>query len=50
MDNKTIASEYFDSIEVPKKGCYWIESAGHMTDTDNPSDFFNVVNNIIGQI
>jgi proline-specific peptidase len=47
--SSTIAAEYFDSIQAPKKKLYWIEKAGHMTDTDNPSDFFNTIKEIITQ-
>ena len=43
----TIAAEYFETIKAPKKELHWIEGAGHMVDTDNPSDFFNKVKGII---
>ena len=46
----TIAAEYFETIEAPKKGLYWIENAGHMTDTDNPSAFFGTIKEIVSQI
>jgi len=45
----TIAAEYFETIEAPKKEIYWIENAGHMVDMDNPSAFFSTVMEIISQ-
>jgi len=43
----TIAAEYFETIQAPKKGLYWIEDAGHLPDTDNPSAFFKAIKEII---
>jgi len=45
----TIAAGYFETIQAPKKGLYWIEDAGHLTDTDNPSAFFAAIKKIITQ-
>jgi len=42
-----LAAEYFEKIKAPSKGLYWIENAGHMTDMDNPTDFFKAVMEII---
>lgn len=41
-----IAAEYFETIQAPKKGLYWVD-AGHMVDTDNPADFFKIIKEII---
>ena len=46
----TLAAEYFERINAPSKGLYWIENAGHMTDMDNPTDFFKAVREIIAQV
>ena len=43
----TIAADYFETIEAPQKGLYWIENAGHMTDTDNPIAFWNAVKEVV---
>ncbi|MCL1863312.1 MAG: alpha/beta hydrolase [Defluviitaleaceae bacterium] len=48
MTSSVIAEEYFNQIQAPKKGLYWIENAGHLVDTDNPSDFFAAVKDIVG--
>jgi len=50
MTSSTISAEYFETIQAPKKGLYWIEDAGHLLDTDNPAAFFNVIKEIITQI
>ena len=42
----TAAAEYFETISAPQKGLYWIEDAGHMIDTDNPSAFWNTIKEI----
>ena len=46
----TITAEYFETINAPKKGLYWIKDAGHMVDTDNPSDFFCAIKEITTQL
>jgi len=46
----TFAAEYFEKINAPQKGLYWIENAGHATDADNPTDFCNAVKEIILQL
>ena len=46
----TIAAEYFETIKAPKKGLYWIEDAGHLVDTDNPSAFWGVIKEISSQV
>jgi len=46
----TIAAEYFETIQAPKKGLYWIEDAGHLVDTDNPSAFFSTIKEITTQL
>ena len=43
----SFAAEYFEKINAPHKGLYWIENAGHQTDIDNPVDFFTAVREII---
>ena len=43
----TLAAEYFEKINAPRKGLYWIESAGHATDVDNPADFSAAVREIV---
>ena len=45
-----LAAAYFDTIQAPKKGLYWIEDAGHMMDTDNPAAFFGAVKEIMTQV
>ena len=45
----SLAAEYFERINAPRKGLYWIENAGHQTDIDNPKDFFKAVREIITQ-
>jgi len=42
-----IVAEYFETIQAPKKGLYWIEDAGHFMDTDNPSAFFGAIKEMI---
>jgi len=49
MTSSVIAAEYFNTIKAPQKGLYWIEDAGHLVDTDNPSAFFSWVKEIIAQ-
>jgi len=46
----TLAAEYFEKINAPRKGLYWIENAGHITDVDNPIDFCNAVKDIVAQL
>ena len=46
----TAAAEYFETINAPQKGLYWIEDAGHMIDTDNPSAFWSTIKEIISQL
>ena len=48
--SSVIVEEYFNTINAPQKGLYWIENAGHMMDTDNPKDFFDAIQNIIKQL
>jgi len=43
----TIAAEYFETIQAPKKELYWIENAGHMVDTDNPAAFWGIIKEIV---
>jgi len=43
----TLAAEYFEKINAPQKGLYWIENAGHATDVDNPKDFCEAIREII---
>jgi len=50
MTSSVIAAEYFETIKAPKKGLYWIEDAGHLLDTDNPSAFFRAIKEIITQL
>ena len=49
MTSSKIAAAYFETITAPKKGLYWIEDAGHLVDTDNPSAFFKVIKEILAQ-
>jgi len=46
----TQAAEYFETIQAPRKGLYWIEDAGHMVDTDNPKAFFAAIKEIVFDI
>ena len=46
----TAAAEYFETINAPQKGLYWIEDAGHMIDTDNPSAFWSTIKEITSQL
>ena len=41
------AAKYFQTINAPKKGLYWIEKAGHMVDTDKPKDFFGTIKELM---
>ena len=50
MTSSVIAAEYVETINAPKKGLYWIEDAGHLLDTDNPSAFFRVIKEIVTQL
>jgi len=43
----TFAAEYFEKINAPHKGLYWIENAGHATDVDSPKDFSTIVREIV---
>ncbi|MCL2617944.1 MAG: alpha/beta hydrolase [Defluviitaleaceae bacterium] len=47
MTSSAIASEYFERINAPAKGLYWIEDAGHLLDTDNPEAFFGAVREVL---
>jgi pimeloyl-ACP methyl ester carboxylesterase len=47
LTSGVIAAKYFETIEAPQKGLHWIENAGHMPDTDNPSAFFSAIHKII---
>jgi pimeloyl-ACP methyl ester carboxylesterase len=47
--SSVLAAEYFDEIHAPQKKLYWIENAGHMTDTDSPIDFCKTVKEIAAQ-
>ncbi|MCL2855368.1 MAG: alpha/beta hydrolase [Defluviitaleaceae bacterium] len=42
----TLAAEYFEKINAPHKGLYWIENAGHATDVDNTKGFCSAVKEI----
>jgi len=46
----SLAAEYFEKINAPQKGVFWIENAGHAANIDNPTDFYKVVKNIILQL
>ena len=46
----TVAAEYFETFKAPTKALYWIEDAGHMTDTDQPEAFAEAVKDIVKQI
>ena len=46
----TFAAEYFEKINAPQKGLYWIENAGHATDVDNPRDFSAAVRKIVSEL
>jgi len=48
--SSVIAAKYFEIIHAPKKGLYWIEDAGHMVDTDNPTAFSQSIKEIISQL
>ena len=37
------AAEYFEKINAPHKGLYWIENAGHVTEIDNTEGFCRAV-------
>lgn len=50
MTSSVIAAEYFETIKAPQKGLYWIEDAGHLLDTDNPSAFFRAIKEIVAQL
>ena len=50
MTSSAIAAAYFETIEAPKKGLYWIEDAGHLLDTDHPGAFFGVVREIMMEL
>lgn len=43
----TLAAEYFERIKAPRKGIYWVERAGHITDVDNPEMFCKAVKEIV---
>jgi pimeloyl-ACP methyl ester carboxylesterase len=45
-----LAAEYFEKINAPQKGLYWVENAGHVTDVDNPADFCKAVREIIAEL
>jgi len=45
-----LAAEYFNKIIAPKKGCLWIENAGHLTDVDNPPQFCKAIKSILVQL
>ena len=42
-----LAAEYFERIAAPRKGLYWVENAGHLTDIDNPEEFCQALREII---
>jgi len=46
----SLAAEYFEKINAPHKGLYWIENAGHAVDIDNPKDFSKVIKEILSQL
>jgi len=48
--SSVIAANYFETINAPQKGLYWIEEAGHMVDTDNPEAFSQAVKEILWQV
>ena len=50
MTSSAIAANYFETIKAPKKELYWIEDAGHLPDTDNPSAFFGTIKEIMAQL
>ena len=45
-----VAAEYFETINAPKKGLFWIENAGHELDLDNPTDFFSTIKEILSPL
>jgi len=48
--SSTLAAQYFETINAPKKGLYWIEEAGHFVDTDQPEAFCGAVKEILEQL
>ena len=48
--SSVIAANYFETIQAPKKDLYWVEDAGHMVDTDNPSAFAHAISDILAKI
>jgi len=49
MTSSIIAAEYFETIHAPQKGLYWMENAGHLPDTDDPSVFWGIIKEIISR-
>jgi pimeloyl-ACP methyl ester carboxylesterase len=47
--SSTVAAAHFEIINAPQKGLFWIEDAGHMVDTDNPSAFWSTIEEITSQ-
>jgi pimeloyl-ACP methyl ester carboxylesterase len=46
----TLAAEYFEKINAPRKRLYLLDNAGHATDVDNPADFYKAVREILSYI
>jgi len=44
------AAKYFEKINAPQKGLYWIENAGHATDIDNPADFCKAAKEVVTRL
>jgi proline iminopeptidase len=46
----TIVEEYFQRIQAPKKGLYWVEDAGHFALIDNPEGYNAALLKVIEEI
>jgi len=42
-----LAAEYFERINTPQKGLYWLEDVGHFPEVDNPEGFCAAVKEIV---
>lgn len=38
-----LAEEYFYTVNSPKKGLFWVEGAGHLTDVDAPAAYRSIL-------
>lgn len=42
-----LVEEYYEKVQAPRKGLYWVENAGHLASLDNPEGYNDALVKII---